>query len=56
MAVPARDVEYSGRFYRSAREQVARVKDLLYCVLRPEPTFLGDPIPISGDGNVTNDK
>lgn len=37
------------------REFLARVKDFLYVAVRPEPTFLGEAIPVNGNGNVTND-
>ncbi len=47
---------YSGDTYRKLRESVAIAKDVGYSVLKPEPTFLGDPIPVNGNGNVTNDK
>lgn len=46
---------YSGDTYRKLRESVAIAKDVGYSVLKPEPTFLGDPIPISGNGDATND-
>lgn len=46
---------YRGQLMRDAREMLARVKDVGTCFFKPEPTFLGDAIPISGDGNVTND-
>ena len=50
------DVErYYGQLTRNAREAAARVKDFLYCVVRPEPTYLGEVIPVSGDGDLTND-
>ncbi len=41
---------------RNAREMLARVKDFLYCVIQPLPTYLGDAIPVSGNGDLTNDK
>ena len=47
---------YSGQTYRDLREVLARVKDVVTCVLMPEPTYLGDVIPISGDGDLTNDQ
>lgn len=47
--------EYGGEFYRSCREVLARTKDCFSCIFLPEPTYLGDSIPISGDGNVTDD-
>lgn len=46
---------YRGDAYRKMREVLARVKDFGYTILKPEPTFLGDVIPVSGNGNVTND-
>ncbi len=53
--VAAEDVAYLGQAYRNGREILARCKDLIYCVFQPEPTFLGDPIPVSGSGDLTND-
>ena len=47
---------YAGQFYRDIREILARNKDFLYCIIKPEPTYLGDEIPVQGNGNVTNDK
>lgn len=46
---------YVGQSWYSFRETVARCKDFLYSVLRPDPEFLGDPISLSGSGDVTND-
>ena len=48
--------EYVGATYRELREILARNKDFVKCVFKPEPTFLGDTIPVSGSGDVTNDK
>jgi vancomycin permeability regulator SanA len=39
----------------SAREFAARIKDFGMCLLRPKPTYLGDKIPLSLSGDVTND-
>lgn len=47
--------EYSGQWHRDIREILARCKDFAMCIFKPEPTFLGDAIPVSGDGNMTND-
>ena len=44
---------YAGQEYRNIREYAARVKDFCTCVIKPEPTFLGEKIPVSGDGNAT---
>ena len=46
---------YSGQSARDIREVLARVKDFATSILRPEPTYLGDVIPIGGDGDLTND-
>lgn len=47
---------YLNQSARDFREVLARVKDFGTCVFKPEPTYLGDVIPISGDGNLTNDE
>lgn len=46
---------YVGQTARDVREVLARVKDFGNAILQPKPTYLGDAIPISGDGNLTND-
>lgn len=47
--------EYAGQSYREAREVLARVKDYFYTLVKPKPTFLGEPIPVQGNGELTND-
>ena len=47
---------YSGQLYRDIREILARNKDFIYCIIQPEPTYLGEIIPVQGNGNITNDK
>jgi Uncharacterized membrane protein len=47
--------EYRGQVKRDIREIAARCKDFMSCIYKPNPTYLGDTIPISGDGNITND-
>lgn len=47
--------EYAGQEIRDLRETLARIKDFLIVIFEPEPTYLGESIPISGDGNLTND-
>lgn len=42
--------------YNTIREFLARNKEFIYVRLNPEPTYLGEPIPISGNGDITNDK
>ena len=46
---------YRGQTYRELREIAARIKDAVQCIWKPKPTFLGDAIPVSGDGDATND-
>ena len=46
---------YQDKFYRETREIIARCKDFLWCVFKPEPTYLGEAIPVSGNGDATND-
>ena len=46
---------YYNQKMRDVREVLARVKDFFYVLFRPEPTYLGEQIPISGNGDVTND-
>ncbi len=48
--------DYGGQIFRDIREILARNKDLVYTILQPEPTYLGEAIPVNGDGNLTNDK
>lgn len=48
--------QYVGAIYREAREILARNKDFVKCIFKIEPTYLGDTIPVSGNGDVTNDK
>lgn len=45
---------YSGQTYRDIREILARNKDFLTAIYKPLPTFLGETIPVFGDGNLTN--
>lgn len=46
---------YSGQTYRDARELLARTKDFLTVLAKPKPTYLGDAIPVNGNGDSTND-
>lgn len=48
--------EYRGQVVRELREVLARNKDFFKCIIKPEPTYLGDTIPVSGNGDATNDK
>ena len=53
--VAAEGDDYSGQTYRELREILARVKDFMTAIIKPEPTYLGDVIPVNGDGDLTND-
>lgn len=46
---------YAGQASYDKREILARVKDFVYTILKPEPKYLGEVIPVSGDGDLTND-
>ena len=46
---------YAGQSMRDFREVLARCKDWAMCIFKPEPTYLGEAIPVSGNGDVTND-
>ena len=47
---------YYGQTWREVREVLARVKDFGTSLLKPKPTYLGEAIPVSGNGDVTNDE
>ena len=47
---------YVGQTSRDIREILARVKDFGMTVFWPEPTYLGEAIPISGSGELTHDE
>ena len=53
--VPAEKISYYGQTSREIREILARNKDFIKCILKSEPTYLGESIPVSGNGDVTND-
>ena len=46
---------YWGQSNREVREILARCKDYVKTIFKPKPTYLGETIPVSGDGNITND-
>lgn len=46
-------MNYGGQTYRDIREILARSKDFLFSIFKPKPTYLGEAIPISGNGNAT---
>lgn len=53
--IPSDPRSYSGQTMRDLREILARSKDFVKVVLEPSPKYLGETIPLTGDGDVTND-
>ncbi len=47
---------YARQWYFDLREAAARVKDTAFGILKPKPTWLGESIPIFGNGDATNDR
>ena len=54
--VQATPKKYSGDFVREVREILARDKDFIKSIFKPKSKYLGSVIPVSGNGNDTNDK
>lgn len=46
---------YSGQIKRDIREVLARCKDFVTAMYKPNPTYLGETIPVFGNGDTTND-
>ncbi len=53
--VPSDLRAYGRPWYHHTRETLARCKDVAFTLLQPEPTYLGEAIPVSGNGDLTND-
>lgn len=47
--------DYRNDFYNNLRESLARCKDLLFTLFKPDPTYLGEPIDLRGSGQQTDD-
>lgn len=54
--VCAKKVTYGGQTYRDIREAAARIKDVGYCIIKPEATIMGEKISLENSGDVTNDE
>lgn len=54
--VPSDPRTYGGQGGRDLREILARDKDFVTCIFKPRPTYLGEAVPVNGNGNLTNDK
>ena len=52
--VAADSREYVGQWTRDLREIAARTKDFFMVTFDADPVVLGESIPISGDGNLSN--
>lgn len=46
--------EYIGQLPRDIREILARNKDFLTSLFQPKPTYLGETIPVFGNGDLSN--
>ena len=46
---------YRGQSYRELREYIARTKDVFSAIFKPKPKYLGEEIPVFGNGDVTDD-
>ena len=47
--------DFGSQIFWELREAAARVKDALWCMFKPDPTFLGEKIDIHGSGEATLD-
>ncbi len=56
IGVAAEKIPYSYQWLRDAREILARNKDVLFSLIKPEAKVLGDPISLDQSGDVTNDR
>jgi vancomycin permeability regulator SanA len=54
--VAAEEMNYPGQDYRDTREFLARNKDFVKVILKPQSTYLGEEISLLGNGDITNDK
>ena len=55
--VPSDKQAYANMEKFKMREIAVRCKDFLFVhVFKPQPTYLGEAIPISSNGRLTNDK
>ena len=56
VGVKATEIKYRGDANREVREIFARDKDFFKTIFKPKSTYMGEVIPISGDGDITNDE
>ncbi len=55
VGVPADEVVYRGQSIRDIRESIARTKDFIFTVIKPDPKYLGEKISLTGSGKVTQE-
>ena len=55
LGVATEDFKYGGQFHRTLRECLARCKDVFTVLFDIPPTYDGEKIPVSGNGDLTND-
>ena len=55
VGVPADEVVYRGQTIRDIRESIARTKDFIFTVIKPNPKYLGEKISLTGSGKVTQE-
>ncbi|MCH5252907.1 MAG: YdcF family protein [Lachnospiraceae bacterium] len=54
--IPSKETTYQGSWILECREKLARVKDFVWMIIKPEPTYLGESIPITGTAAATDDE
>lgn len=54
--IPTDYYKYGGHPYRTFREYIARCKDVGTVLLGTEPFYRGEPISITGNGDITNEE
>jgi len=47
---------YNKMWKNELRESLARTKDIFYCIFKPQSTYMGDKIDLTGSGDITNDE
>ncbi|MDR1805828.1 MAG: YdcF family protein [Clostridium sp.] len=48
--------DYGYFIYNNGRELLARAKDVAYCIIKPEPTYLGEEISLYGPASASDDR
>lgn len=47
--------KHEGQIKREIREILARNKDIIKSIIKPKSTYVGESIPVNGNGDITND-